>query len=36
VDLPGCTRFIQSGCRVHVDGDKGVVTMVDQGPRVQG
>jgi len=39
VDLPGCTRFIHSGCRVHVDGDKGVVTIVDIGskdPRVQG
>jgi phosphoenolpyruvate synthase/pyruvate phosphate dikinase len=37
VDLPGCTRFIHSGCRVHVDGDKGVVTMIDIGskdPRV--
>ena len=39
VDLPGCTRFIHSGCRVHVDGDKGVVTILKKGsedPRIQG
>ena len=31
VDLPGCTHFFQTGCRVHVDGDRGVVTIVGQG-----
>ncbi len=30
VDLPGCTHFIHSGCRVRVDGDKGIVTLVEQ------
>ncbi|MBW1865478.1 MAG: hypothetical protein JRI64_07600, partial [Deltaproteobacteria bacterium] len=33
VDLPGCTRFIYTGCRVRVDGDRGVVTMVEQRGR---
>jgi pyruvate,water dikinase len=30
VDLPGCTQFIQTGCRVHVDGDRGVVTVIEK------
>ena len=33
VDLPGCTRFIHTGCRVRVDGDRGVVTLVEQRGR---
>ena len=32
VDLPGCTRFIPTGCRVRVNGDRGVVELVEQGP----
>lgn len=31
VDLPGCTRFIHTGCHVRVDGDQGIVTILDQG-----
>ena len=28
VDLPGCTHFIHTGCRVRVDGDRGFVTLM--------
>lgn len=36
VDLPGCTRFIHTGCRVRVDGDKGVVTLMEQAAKDSG
>lgn len=29
VDVSDCTRIIQSGCRVEVDGDRGLVRIID-------
>ncbi len=31
VDLPDCTRHIQSGHRVQVDGNRGLVRILEQG-----
>ena len=36
VDLPGCIHFIHTGCRVRVDGDRGVVALVEQAAKGSG
>ncbi|MBU2547095.1 MAG: hypothetical protein KKB20_01670 [Proteobacteria bacterium] len=33
VDLPDCTRLIHTGARIHVNGDRGLVRVLKEGPE---